>query len=762
MMRLSSFRLFIILSLTAALFTGCSRDPNVRKQKYFESGERYFEKAKYREAAIQYSNAIQVDPRFAQAHYRLALAYLRIGEESRAYQELNRTLELDPDNYEARIDLTNLLIAAKYFKEAQEHLDILTVKQPNNPAVHMALANFKDRQGDIAGGLQEMQKTIALDPTRSDAFLNYAIMQIQAQQFDAAETSLKKAVELDPKAMTAQLSLGGFYQSRGRFPEAEEQFKHAISVDPKDPDPRSALARLYLVEGKKSEAEAFLRQTKQDLSDKPVGYRMLGDFYFATGDLDKAVTEYGSINSEHPKDLQAKKNYIQLLILKNRLDEARKLNDEILKANPQDNEALIYRGQIQIRDGHVQDAINSLQAALKADPDNGVAHYHLGLAYDQQGNLSRAESEWRDAVRLKPDLMEAQRALAAVSIRKADWDALDQIATAIIQAQPTSPDGYGLRTVADLNRKQLSRAEQDINKAIEVAPQNPVGYVQMGNLRQIQKQYADAEKSYRKALDIDPANSDALNGLMTVYITQKDPDKAIAAANAQIAKMPNSSAFYDLLGTAQFNAKKDYKAAEAALRKATELDKKNSDALLKLGEVFAAEGSVDQAIATYQQSVKDNPGEISFYILLGEMYEAKHDWNSAKDMYQKALQIQSDNPLASNNLAYVMLQQGGNIDVALSMAQTARRLMPDSPNAADTLGWAYYKKGLYPTAIDLFKEAVKKSPNDPTFHYHLGLAYQASAQPTLAKEHLEQVLKLKPNYDDADGVKKALAELHGA
>ena len=84
MKRLSSFRLFIALALTATLFTGCSRDPNVRKQKYFESGERYFEKAKYREAAIQYSNAIQVDPRFAQAHYRLALSYLRVGEESTA------------------------------------------------------------------------------------------------------------------------------------------------------------------------------------------------------------------------------------------------------------------------------------------------------------------------------------------------------------------------------------------------------------------------------------------------------------------------------------------------------------------------------------------------------------------------------------------------------------------------------------------------------------------------------------------------------
>jgi Tfp pilus assembly protein PilF len=73
MRRAPAFRLFFILTLLTSLLTGCSRDPSVRKQKYFESGQRFFEKSKFREAAIQYSNAIQVDPRFADAHYRLAL-----------------------------------------------------------------------------------------------------------------------------------------------------------------------------------------------------------------------------------------------------------------------------------------------------------------------------------------------------------------------------------------------------------------------------------------------------------------------------------------------------------------------------------------------------------------------------------------------------------------------------------------------------------------------------------------------------------------
>ncbi|MFZ0439908.1 MAG: hypothetical protein WAL76_17405, partial [Candidatus Sulfotelmatobacter sp.] len=64
MSRSAVVRLFLVGFLIPVLFTACSRDPNVRKQKYLESGDRYFEKGKYAEAAIQYSNAIQVDARF--------------------------------------------------------------------------------------------------------------------------------------------------------------------------------------------------------------------------------------------------------------------------------------------------------------------------------------------------------------------------------------------------------------------------------------------------------------------------------------------------------------------------------------------------------------------------------------------------------------------------------------------------------------------------------------------------------------------------
>jgi tetratricopeptide (TPR) repeat protein len=82
----------------------------------------------------------------------------------------------------------------------------------------------------------------------------------------------------------------------------------------------------------------------------------------------------------------------------------------------------------------------------------------------------------------------------------------------------------------------------------------------------------------------------------------------------------------------------------------------------------------------------------------------------------------------------------------------------------DSLGWVYYQQRAYQPAIDLFQEALRlsgksKAPEDPGIHYHLGLAYEKTNQPALARQHLEKVLKMNPNYGDAGEVRKQLAQL---
>ena len=485
-----------------------------------------------------------------------------------------------------------------------------------------------------------------------------------------------------------------------------------------------------MVQGKKDQAELFLKEARRDFPLNSAGYRMLGDFYFALGDVEKATVEYSALYQEHPSDVQVKKNYIQLLILKNRLDEAGRLDDEILKASHNDAEALIYRGQIEVRTGKTKEAIETLQAAVRSDPNNALAYYHLGVAFDLGGDLAQAEGAWQKAVRLNPDLSEGQLALAKSAMRRNDMGELERSASQIIRLLPSAPAGYAMRALSLMKRGRFARAEQDAGRAITLAPQSPDGYMQMGNIRLAQKNYSEAAEFYRKTLDRNPGSADALSSLMKIYVTQGQTEKALSAVQAQIAKVPGSSAFYDLLGTVRFDHRKtknDLEAAEAELKKSVELDKTNTDGWLKLGQVQAARGGVDEAIATTQLALQDNPKQLAFDLLMGRLYESKHDVEKAKQCYQEALQIDPQSPQASNDMAALLTRSGGNLDVALSLAQTARRGLPDSPNVADTLGWVLYQKGAYKSAIDSLREALRlieqgKSPDNPTLHFHLGMA----------------------------------------
>ena len=316
-----------------------------------------------------------------------------------------------------------------------------------------------------------------------------------------------------------------------------------------------------------------------------------------------------------------------------------------------------------------------------------------------------------------------------------------------------------MRAVADIDRKEYAAADEYIHRSLEKQPENPAAYVQLGNLRMAQNQFAEAQKAYQQALDRDPNSADALGGVLNTAMAQKQPDQAIAAAKAQLSRYPGNAAFHVMLGQLLMEQKKDPAAAEAEFLQASRLDKKNSEAMVKLGLAQSARGAVDEALRTYLEGSKTNPKEVAFYLLSGSIYESKQDWEHAKQQYQKTLEIQPDNPLASNNLAYVLLEHGGNVDVAFAMAQTARRLLPDNPYSADTMGWAFYHKHIYTSAINMFQEAVQKEPESALFNFHLGLAYARNGQAALARQQLDRVLKVSPDFPNLDQLRRAIAEI---
>jgi tetratricopeptide (TPR) repeat protein len=180
---------------------------------------------------------------------------------------------------------------------------------------------------------------------------------------------------------------------------------------------------------------------------------------------------------------------------------------------------------------------------------------------------------------------------------------------------------------------------------------------------------------------------------------------------------------------------------------------------LALARIYLSEKKQDKAIEQYQKIIEKNPKQAGAHMMLGMIYEYQKKNDLSEDHYRKALVINPDFVPAANNLAYMLAEKGGNLDEALEFAKKAKEKAPEEGNIMDTLGWVYYKKGLYESAISEFLDCVEKMPDNPIVYYHLGLAYYKNGNIEKARAQLEKSLKISKTYPGADDAKKMLSTL---
>ncbi len=751
--------LAVTLFLSLALLSGCHRDPNVRKQKYMESGQRYSAQGKNKEAIIQFSNALKIDKNFADAYYARAQAFLHIGALSGAYTDLQHTVYLQPTNYKARLDLGNMLLAGGKIDEAQAQASATIAAQPKNADAHALLSRIASRQGKSDIALAEIHR--ALDIAPNEAVLHETLALLVAgdpAQASSVEAEMKKSISLDPKSVNVKLLLASFYARNGRLQDAEQVCWSAVATDPKNLSAREALVQVILRQGNPARAEQVLRQVSNDLADNPQGVRMLADYYASSGQIDKAKSEFVSLAHKYPKNVSVQEGYVRVLLEVKDFTTAQTVVTELMKKNSKDPQVAVLNGIVLLNNGKLVDAINALQSAASNAPKDAFIQYWLGRAAQMKGDSGLAEKSFRQAAQLNPRNLEAQEALARIAVQHGDVSMLADVAEKTITAAPHFPGGYRWRATVELAHNSPDKAEADLKTAMSIAPQSAPAYLMLGEIRYTQKRFPEEAALLEQALQYDPDSVAALRGLVNYDLSKKLPVQALSRINAQIAKRPKNSGFYDLLAMVQIQ-NKNLDLAIATAQKSMEVNPDDSEAVTIYAQLQAARGQAANAIGVWEQWSKGHPGNAGALVILGSLEESRGDKRKAEDYYKKALQIVPTQPVAANNLAYLMLQNGENVDVALTWAQTARQGMPDSPNSADTLAWAYYYKGTYGFARDLLEDAVKKDPNSATLQYHLGMVYGKLRDRSSATIHLKKAISLAPDSPAAKDARTALQGL---
>jgi len=776
---------FLVATLLITLgLSGC-KNAEASKAEHLQRGEAFLKDKKYQEASIEFRNAIQLDERYAAAHWGLAQAYEGLQRWAEMIEELKLAIDLDGNNLDARVKLGTYYVGANAVRKSPELVaeaerlakDVLQ-KDANHVAGHVLMADVLFAQDKRDEALAELKRAIELDPKRVESTLALAKYHIRMGDRVKAEEVFRQAISINENSALAHSEYGKFLVQTGRGEQAESEFRRAVEVEPTNRDARFVLASFYLVNKRLDKAEEAYKALAELDKDKPEGRAILADFYSSIGRYDDAVTIYQELVAKSNDYTRGRYRLSEIMLQRGDVKGATDQVETVLKVNPRDMQALLLRSRIRLQGGDAQAAIEDLKEVLKQEPNSRAGLYFMAEANLRAGKVEQARIFAGDLAKYYPDYLAAKLMQVQISLASKDPATAAAQASELIErlgkeapSSDTSPQMLTelraktlmARGLAQLQLNRIKQAREDLTAARDLAPSSPSSYNNLALVALAEKKMDEATALYERALAIDSADFDALNGLINnVYSKQNRLDLAHARVDQALGGRSNSPALHYLKAHV-YGFEQNAQGAESELRRALELDPNYLAAYFDLAAIFVNTKQQERAIAEYRKVIERRPDDASTYTLIGMLEDSRQNTDAAIENYRKAIELDPSSAIAANNLAWLYAVHGkGNLDEAVALAQGVVQRFPDVPGFVDTLGWVYYKKGLHGPAVEQLQRVVAKAGDSAGYRFHLGMALAGKGDKAAARRELEEALRLgekQPNFSNAEEARKTLATL---
>jgi len=739
------------------LLAACSRDPNVRKQKYLSSAAAFLKKGNTEEATLQLRNALKVDPNFAEAANILAELQFRQGNYGEAYKLLIGVESAQPDYLPARKGLAQLYRLGGKLAEAEREAAYILEHTPDDIDELLNLSAIQAAQKKVPDAEGTLAHILELQPSHVPALLALAKLKADAQDFAGAERILKVALERNPRSITVYLALIQFYANTSRPGEAEPLFSQALKVSNNRVEVLEAQAAYYESLSKFPEAEEAIRKIQSSHADDPRYWAALADFYVRRGDWAKARTELERVSSHHPNDAVLLHKLIEVHLNQDDRNGAEALNEALLQKNPDDSYGHLFKGRMYLGKD-VDKALLEFAEAQKYQANLPGLYYWYAQAYLQRGELGQAKQALDTTLKYDPGFQTARLALAELQNRTGSLDAAMDNAKRLMQSSPGDVRPMLVYSQSLMLKQDYAQAETIVKAVSERDPQSAEAHRQLGLLDLAHKNWPAARKELLQAWNLTPQSTSLLEGVLVTYVAENETIGAIHFLQDEIRSHPRDAELYHELAQLYLvqNKRPD---AIAALKTALSLSPASGDTALLLSEVYARGQETEQAAQIVSQLVQKDQGNPDLLLRAGMVFERAQQWDEARKAYERVVQLDRDNAIAKNNLAWLLAEHGGNIDVALNLAQDAKQQSVNNLQITDTIGWIYYKKGIYKTALDYLKECAAKDSKNATFQYQLGMVYWKLGEKEDARRLLLNALTLNPNLPESKSAQQVLIQL---
>ena len=791
----------VLICLLIALITACG-GPEEKAARFIEKGKNLYDSNEYTTARIEFRNALQIDQKSAEAFYNLGLTDLKLGNIREAYGAFTKTVEYDPDNLDAHLELGRLLFSAGQFEQAEEKVELVLTSTPDKIEAKILQASILERKKQPEKCIALLDDLITTDLKHPSVFMVMAACYSQLNKNDKVEETFKKGIAANPDDVALRLIMARYEAGRKRLPEAVAQMKKAIELKPENTGFVFQLAGLYWAFDKKDQGMAVIRELLESeqedeliylqaarflLSEKdgtrsrdillkgiekfPESFRLrfaLSDIHVQGKQIEKAFAILNeclelSKDPENPNIILTRLGIAKLHLLSNQAAKAKEYLEEVLTLAPGNVEALYLNAQLLLREGKNEEAIAAFRTVVTDKPDFIPGVLYLSRAHLANNQPELSMNVLKKSLDINPDALEIHRPMASLYVRMKDYESAKESLGNILDSKPDD-----LRTIMELGdlfafSEEFDKAEQQYRKIIEKEPLHPTAYLKLGALYARQQNWPAAEAIIKKGYTLNPDVPTLLSTLVKIYLSQGKKDAAVAVCKEEVSRRPDSPVAYTLLGQVYAGLGK-YKEAEEMLKKAIELEPAWQTPYNTLAMLYMRQGKEQQAIEELEALKEAVPDNLTTYLSLAMLYDKTGQYDKARTSYEQLLEKRPDSWVVANNLAFFLTQHSRSqedLDKALALAEKANTLNPDNALVLDTLGMVHFKRGDNDNAMIFLEKALEKSPDKPVVKYHLAMVLHKIGQIADACEKLDRALLgdgVFPERDKAAEMQKRLCQ----
>ncbi|MBW2359718.1 MAG: tetratricopeptide repeat protein [Deltaproteobacteria bacterium] len=785
-------RSLALLVLAIFAFSGCGGDIDGRLAEV-----RALQDVGQHEASIdELRQILAIVPDHPEATYRLGVALVQTGEPSRAVWALEKATEFREYAISASLLLASAHFAQRNFEAAIRASDRAIELDPQQHVALRLRARANVGAGRLEEALVDAERLLEAYPDDYGVYVILATVLGDLKRMDEAEVAHDKLKEIALEGGDSSIAHRGclapalFQRDQRRDMErASELFDECTELFPTNAFVIGEAMRFYDNTNQPEKATKLIRRAVEEASDNLSLRSQLASRLRIRGDVAGAeqilIDAAESFESAGAWNLLA--NFYRL---EKRADDALRALDNVLELSGGGNDALhftradilidlgeydraaeiaanieertytkLLKGRIALEQGDAKEALHLFEDGVRAWPSNAGARFLAGRAALELGDVDRAISELREAMRADNQSTPAAALLAQVLYERGEY--AEALRVAKIAQRQRDMDPRNVMVVVARSFARLGQYD-DARSMLEALRQRPdtrlLAHVELAGLElEAEGPKAAIASIETSGLDLAAAeNAELLRTWVDAMLAAGRGAAALARMESILARQPELASNHELRGVVLTRLGRDDEG-QSALEKSIELDAEHAAGFAGLATLAARKNDLAKAVELFDKAAELAPGASSYPYSAAQLTLASGNRDDAETRLREVVRKHPNHAGARNDLAWLLAEQGKDLDWALQLAEEALRI-ETKPDFLDTLGWVRFQRTEYSGAAAVLDQAVEQRPDSPSIRYRLGLALSRAGDTERARDEFETALEAG-SFPEAEDARRELAQL---